>query len=140
MEMSIDFGLTRTCSIVKMILMKKLGDDMQNKVIEVNLEYGRPTVEQAIQNLKNMLTTYRSQGYKAAILIHGYGSTGVGGSIKPAVIRCLGENSMRGIVRAFASGEAWYTKKREFLGMCKGLENYERRISSNEGVTVVILK
>jgi len=38
-------------------------------------------------------------------VIHGYGSTGVGGGIKEAVKKCLNENSMRGIVRMFVDEE-----------------------------------
>lgn len=113
---------------------------MQNKVTEVNLESGMPTVEAAIQKMKNSLTTCKRQGYKAVIVIHGYGSSGVGGSIKPSVIRCLGESSMKGIVRAFAAGEQWSGRKREITGMCKALENWEHRIAGNHGVTVVILR
>jgi hypothetical protein len=113
---------------------------MQNKVAEVNLEYNMPTVQVALQRMKNSLTTYRNQGCKVVILIHGYGASGVGGSIKTAVKACLGENSMRGIVKAYVGGEQWLDKKREMLAMCKVLENYERKISNNEGVTVVVLR
>ena len=111
-----------------------------NKVTELNLECGNPTVTTATSKMKNALTTYKQQGYKAIILIHGYGSTGVGGSIKVAITKCLGENSMCGIVRAYVGGEHWFNRRREILGICKGLENYERRISGNEGVSVVILR
>lgn len=113
---------------------------MQNKVVECNLESNMPTIEFAVQKMKNVLTTNKGLGYKAVILIHGYGSSGVGGSIKVAVTRCLGENSMRGIVRTYAGGEQWFNRKRELLAICKSLEGYERRIAGNEGVTVVILK
>lgn len=113
---------------------------MVNKVAEVNLEYGMPTVDSALQKMRNSLTTLKAQGCKAVILIHGYGASGVGGSIKTAVSRNLGESSMRGIVRTYAGGEQWFGRKREMLGMCKGLESYERRIANNLGVTVVILK
>ena len=113
---------------------------MKNKVVEVNLEYGRPVIDIALQNMKNALTTNKGQGVKAVILIHGYGSTGVGGGIKTAVIRCLGENSMRGIVRAYVGGEQWLNRKKEMLLLCKDLESYERRIANNEGITVVILR
>lgn len=113
---------------------------MQRKVAEVNLESEMPTVEIAIQRMKNSLTTYKRQGYKAVILIHGYGSTGVGGSIKAAVIRCLGESSMKGIVRTFAAGEQWSNRKRELVGMCKALEDFEHKIANNYGVSVVILR
>lgn len=116
------------------------GKNMKNKVVEINLESGMPTVDIALQNMKNALTTYKGQGYKAVILIHGYGSTGVGGGIKIAVTRCLGENSMRGIVRTYVGGELWVNRKKELLAICKDLVNYERRISNNEGVTVVVLR
>ncbi|MBS4029892.1 MAG: hypothetical protein KGZ63_00470 [Clostridiales bacterium] len=113
---------------------------MQRKVAEVNLESGMPTVDVALQRMKNYLTTYKRQGYKVVILIHGYGSTGVGGSIKAAVTRSLGESSMRGIVRTYVGGERWSERKKEMLGICKALEDYERRVANNEGVTVVVLR
>lgn len=113
---------------------------MSNKVVELNIEYGHPTVENAINYLVNSLVTYKRQGIKAVIIIHGYGSSGVGGAIKPAVARCLGESNMCGIVRNFVSGESWFYRKKEILSICKDLANYERKISGNDGVTVVILK
>jgi len=113
---------------------------MKSKVAEVNLEYGHPTVETAVRNMKNALATHKGQGCKAVILIHGYGSTGTGGGIKAAVVQCLGDSSLRGIVRDWVSGEQWYVRKRELLSICKDLANYERRISGNEGITVVLLK
>lgn len=108
------------------------------KVIEVNLEYGKPTVDVAIQKMKNALATHRGQGGKAVILIHGYGSTGVGGCIKTAVRKWLGENS-RGLVNTFVGGEQWINKKREMITLCKSIEAFESRIANNDGVTVVIL-
>ena len=113
---------------------------MKNKVVEVNLERNMPTIDIALQNMKNALTTSKGQGYKAVILIHGYGSTGVGGGIKAAVVRCLGENSMRGIVRTYVGGELWLNRKKEILAICKSLENYENSIVNNKGITVVILR
>ncbi|NLK71727.1 MAG: hypothetical protein GX285_01750 [Clostridiales bacterium] len=113
---------------------------MVNKVIELNIEYGHPTVENALNYMKNSLVTYKRQGIRAVIIIHGYGSSGVGGSIKAAVAKCLGESSMCGIVRAFVPGENWYYRKREMLSICKDLSNYERKISGNDGITIVILK
>lgn len=117
-----------------------IGGNMKNKVVEVNLEYGMPSIEAALQNMRNALTTYKHQGAKAVILIHGYGSTGTGGGIKTAVTRGLGENSMRGIIRTYAGGGQWFDRKKELLLMCRELENYERRIANNEGVTVVLLR
>jgi hypothetical protein len=116
------------------------GKSMQKKVAEVNLEYDMPTVDVAMQRMSNALATQKRLGFKSVILIHGYGSTGVGGSIKKAVHKRLGESSMRGLVRAFVPGEEWQSRKREFVGMCKALENHQYDIADNYGVTVVILK
>jgi len=129
---------------VRKLLFNKLvnirGANMANKVAEVNLEHGMPTVNAALLKMTNSLNTYKRQGYKAVIVIHGYGSSGVGGSIKTAVIKCLGDNSMRGIVRVYVSGEQWFNRKREMLDLCKDLGNYENKIAGNNGVTVVALR
>ncbi|HOV70293.1 MAG TPA: Smr/MutS family protein [Clostridia bacterium] len=113
---------------------------MSSKVIEINIELNKPTVDAALQYLKNALSTYKRQGYKAVIIIHGYGSSGSGGAIKPAVVSLLSGSGMRGIVKAYASGEQWYLKKNELLRMCGGLAEHERRFAGNPGVTVVILQ
>ncbi len=110
------------------------------KVAELNLEYGSPSTATAIQKMKSALPTYKGQGYKAVIIIHGYGSTGTGGGIKTAVRRCLSENSMSGIVRMSVGGEDWTSNKRATLAICKSLEIFERRIAGNSGVTVVIFR
>lgn len=113
---------------------------MAAKVLELNLEAGMPTVSTAVQGMTNALATYKGQGVKAVILIHGYGSTGTGGSIKAAVRQALRGSSLRGIVKDFAGGEGWISRKQELLGLCGSLKDWERRIAGNEGVTVVILR
>jgi hypothetical protein len=110
------------------------------RVAEINLERGMPTVEAALQAMRDALTACRRRGLRAAILIHGYGSTGAGGAIRAAVRRCLGDGSMSGFVRDYAGGEQWHWRKKELLSMCKELAAYEPRIANNEGVTVVIIK
>ncbi len=111
-----------------------------SKVKEVNLEYGKPTVEMALQNMVNQLTTSKGQGFKAVILIHGYGSSGVGGGIKTAVRKKLQEPSLRGIVRNYCGGEHWHERKKEMINICQPLASHSRRIEGNLGVTVVLLK
>ena len=119
-----------------------MGSDglQQGKVVEFNLEAGQPLVADAIRLLTNALLTYRRQGYRGVVVIHGYGSSGSGGAIKNAVKQMLRETSMCGIVRDFVGGEEWSLKKREFLGICHGLTKYEAGIANNAGVTVVLLK
>lgn len=113
---------------------------MRSRVTVLNLEFDKPAVDTALQRLKNALTTYKRQGYKAVVIIHGYGSSGTGGAIKPAVAELLSGSGMRGIVKAYAPGERWHVKKRDLLRMCGGLAEYERQVAGNPGVTVVILQ
>lgn len=110
------------------------------KVREINLEYGSPTVDAAVRNMVNQLVTCKGQGCRAVILVHGYGSSGIGGGIKTAVRNKLREPSMSGIVRTFCGGERWFEKKKELVDACRPLSDYQRRIDGNPGVTVVILK
>ncbi len=110
------------------------------KIAEVNLERGHPTVEEALRELVSRLMTCKGQGTKAVILIHGYGSSGVGGKIGSAVRRKLREESLAGIIRASCGGENWTDRKRELLSICPALSEQESRIAGNKGVTVVVLK
>jgi len=110
------------------------------KVRQINLEQGSPTVEQALRNMINHLGTCKRQGLKGVILIHGYGSSGTGGKIRPAVRAKLKERSLSGIVRQFCGGEEWIDKKKEMLAVCSQLKDYETTIAGNPGVTIVILR
>ena len=110
------------------------------KVKEINLEQNSPTMDTAIRNMVNQLGTCKGQGYKAVILVHGYGSSGVGGGIKAAVRSKLRETSLSGIVRLSCGGENWFEKKKELLSICNPLSDYQRKIDGNQGVTVVLLK
>lgn len=110
------------------------------KVTELNIERGMPDVATAVRRLKDGLITAKRQGAKAVVVIHGYGSSGVGGAIRGAVQKTLDEDQMRGLVRFWFGGSAWSWKKKEAMAVCKDLEKFERRIYGNEGVTVVILK
>jgi hypothetical protein len=110
------------------------------KVKEVNLEYGSPSADTAVKNMVSQLSTCKGLGCKAVILVHGYGSSGVGGGIRTAVRSKLREASLSGVVRTICGGEDWYQRKKELLELCPALSGYQRRIDGNQGVTIVVLK
>jgi len=111
-----------------------------SKVKQINLEMGLPSVEEVVGRMKNELSTAKMSGCKAAILIHGYGSTGSGGAIKPAVCKDLSNPVLVGIVKDWVAGENWQVKKTIFLATCPALKDHARRIDGNRGITVVLLK
>ncbi|MBR0599991.1 hypothetical protein [Sinanaerobacter chloroacetimidivorans] len=110
------------------------------KIREINLEYGSPSVDAALRTLVSQLGTCKGQGCKAVVLVHGYGSSGVGGSIKAAVRSKLRESSLQGIVRAYCGGEQWFERKRDFINVCPSLTEVQRKIDGNQGVTIVLIK
>ena len=110
------------------------------KVKEINIERGNPTVETATRDMVNRLTTAKATGYKAVILVHGYGSSGTGGAIKIAVKGKLKERSMSGIVRDAAGGEEWMNRKKAFTDVCPQLKDFHPVIEGNRGVTVILFR
>lgn len=110
------------------------------KVKEVDLERGMPTVDAAVRTMVDQLGTCKRTGFRAVILVHGYGSSGVGGKIKAAVSAALREPRLSGLVRETCPGERWADGKRDFLSTCPQLRDHEVRIAGNQGVTVVLLK
>jgi hypothetical protein len=80
---------------------------------------------------------------QAIKIIHGYGSSGVGGSIKQAVHSSLRNRVKRGEIKAYIPGEAF----REMLGYDEVIQTYSNLIKSdsdykkgNDGITYIILK
>ena len=70
-----------------------------NRLREVDLERGMPTMRAALQQLSFELRRGRSLGCAAVKLIHGYGSSGKGGRIRVEARRRLD--------RMKAGGEIW---------------------------------
>lgn len=73
----------------------------------VNLEEGRPTVAEALARLERELDRARRDGVRLLKVIHGYGSTGVGGAIKQGVHRRLATFKRNGRIAEFVPGEEW---------------------------------
>jgi len=55
------------------------------RVDTVNIKENTPTVEEALRNADRLISQSKMNGIKVLKIIHGYGSTGVGGAIRIAV-------------------------------------------------------
>jgi hypothetical protein len=108
----------------------------------VNLKSDMPSVHEALQRLDRELVVARQE--KAALLkmVHGYGSSGVGGDIRIAVQRRLHELAQNGEIRACIFGENW-SKSDE---ACWRLLQVRAELKSdpdlgrrNLGITIVVL-
>lgn len=111
-------------------------------MLVLNLEDGRPGVEEALRRLDMKLDTARMQGVKLLRVIHGYGSSGKGGALGDAVARRLRERQRQGRVRAFVWGGDWPDETAEARALLERrplLRESLRTDRGNEGITFVEL-
>ena len=108
----------------------------------VNLEKGKPFVQQALDRLVVVILNGRREGYKALTLIHGYGSSGKGGAIKEAVRQHLQFLHQQGTVRTIIPGEEFEGRSgrgRQLLRCFPFLAEHRDLNRANPGITLIIL-
>lgn len=108
----------------------------------VNLELNRPTVPTALSILEDTLRIARNEKFIGAKLIHGFGSSGVGGDIRIAVQKTLAQKLQAKEVRAFIAGEDWRISNEDswdLLKRCPELKQDADLGRGNRGITIVVL-
>jgi hypothetical protein len=101
-----------------------------------------PQVHEALQRMERELALARQEKAKLLKLVHGYGSTGVGGDIRIAVQKRLLELTQNGQIRGCIFGENW--AKSDELAWKLLQSNAELKSDSdlgrsNRGITIVVL-
>jgi hypothetical protein len=108
----------------------------------VNIEAGRPSVEEGIQRLKEGLLRARHSGIKIIRVIHGYGSSGTGGKLRDACRLFLRQEKSARRIKSFLPGED-YTRGsgagKDLFNRHPGLQQSEGSDSRNPGITLVEL-
>ena len=115
---------------------------MAAQVRTVNLKSGMPNVEEARSRLNTEIDKSKKRGDQVLKLIHGYGSSGVGGTLKDAIRRSLRKRRKEGKIRSFVAGEKWGAFDEitnEILGECPQLERDPDLGKYNEGITIVLM-
>jgi DNA-nicking Smr family endonuclease len=115
---------------------------MQSTLRTINLEDGMPTVEQARARLASELRAARQRGVVILKLIHGYGSTGVGGDLRIAIQSTLRLMADRSEIRACIFGENWRKSDEQTWALLKQLPELkaDRDLGrGNRGITLVLL-
>jgi len=101
-----------------------------------------PSVEEARTRLRAELRSARQSGVKVLKLIHGYGSTGVGGDLRIALQATLRQLAQDHEIGDCIYGENWRTSDEhswELLKRMPELKNDSDLGKGNKGVTLVIL-
>jgi len=101
-----------------------------------------PTVLEAGKRLADAIRDARTHKYQVIKILHGYGSGGMGGSIKTAVRKSLNKKVNKKEIKAFIPGEAFASP----IGFDEVILNYKQLIQGdsdykkmNDGITYVIL-
>jgi hypothetical protein len=108
----------------------------------INLEEGLPTVEQARSLLADELRKARADGMRLLKLIHGYGSSGVGGALREGLLGTLGRLKMQHEIQDFVAGEDWRVSDSTSWGLVKRHPELRRDADlgrGNRGITIVLL-
>lgn len=108
----------------------------------INVKEGLPTVEQARKRLLDEITRARIDGVRALIIIHGYGSTGVGGKIKIGLSKTLRNLQKAGSIREFIPGESWAESNpqaRRLIQACPSLSVDPDLNRRNPGISLALL-
>jgi hypothetical protein len=108
----------------------------------VDLKSDMPSVLEALQRMQRELEASRSKGAGLLKIIHGYGSTGVGGDIRIAVQKRLREMVDCGEVRDCIFGENWSTTDETTWRLLQKQPQWKKDPHlgrRNLGITIVIL-
>lgn len=108
----------------------------------VNLEEGMPTVEQARLRMQYELHAARKEGFTAVKLIHGYGSSGVGGALRIELQKDLSKAVKGGLIRDFIAGEDWTISDPNAWELLKRFPEWKKDTDlgkRNHGISIVML-
>ena len=119
---------------------QRTGESVLHKT--VNLERGRPLIEQAVAKLQVEIKTARQERIKVVTFIHGYGSSGQGGGIRRECRKILDYLKTKGEIEGFIPGEEFSRKAgpvKSLLRRFPKLQENSNLNKENRGVTLVII-
>lgn len=108
----------------------------------VILKEGMPSVEQARARLQGEIQTARQSGIKVLKVVHGYGSTGVGGDLRIALQSTLRQMADRHEIRDCIYGENWRKSDERSWELLKQMPELKADVDlgrGNKGMTLVLL-
>ncbi len=101
-----------------------------------------PSVSQALARLTAELGTARAHSTKVLKIIHGYGSSGVGGDLRIAIQSALRQMAEKGEIRECIFGENWRRSDSVSWDLVKrfpALKDDHDFGRGNRGITIIAL-
>ena len=108
----------------------------------MNLEEGLPTVEQARLRMQYELESARKAGLAVVKLIHGYGSSGKGGTLRIELQQELRKAAHEGSIHALIPGENWRISDASTWELLKRFPELKKDADlgrRNQGISIVVL-
>lgn len=106
----------------------------------INLEFGRPTVDEALKRFGTELKNAKNTGVGCLQIIHGYGSHGKGGLIRVAIREDLEKYKNKYQIKTIVYGEDFKILNNDANRLRHKYEELEPLFHmTNKGVTVVEL-
>lgn len=108
----------------------------------INLELTLPAVSEIPARIERELKQARLHQICVIKFIHGYGSTGKGGKLRPAVHRTLDRACKAGKIACYIPGEKFSIfnpQTQKALRICTALSQDSDLERHNNGITIVVL-
>ena len=115
---------------------------MASRIETVNMKAGMPTAGEAKQRLETELQRARNRGVAVLKLVHGYGSTGKGGRLRPSLRAELDALHAAGRIGTIVTGESFSifdAASRGLLDRYPDLRRDSDLERGNPGITLVEL-
>ncbi len=133
---------SRQCPYCEQLQSAEKRGQTQESIRTINLETGMPTVEEALIRLERELNFAKSAGVLLIRIIHGYGSSGVGGDIRNACQRFLKREKEKKRIKNIITGEKYSVSERSGQALLKQypqLKHSQKTDRKNPGITFVEL-
>jgi hypothetical protein len=108
----------------------------------INLEEGMPRIEEARLRLQHELHMAKKQGHTAVKVIHGYGSSGVGGALRIELQKELARLADARVIHSFIAGENWRISHEHTWALLQRLPQWKQDSDlgkNNKGISIVVL-
>ena len=113
-------------------------------IFTINLESEMPTVDEALDRFDDELRRVLHAGFKVIKVIHGHGSSGVGGKIRRAFREAMEHNRWGHLIREVYYGEELIPNKLGLIELNKNHPALKKQLSKdvfgNSGITLLIME
>src|SRR5438034_11492853 len=108
-----------------------------------NVEAALPTLEEARRQVIDEIRRAKREGVRVLKIIHGYGSSGKGGTLCVGLRKSFGLRKKEGVIKDFVAGEEFSIFNPTVLALLEAvpeLRGDPELNATNEGVTILWLK